>query len=91
MKKNSLIRQFVYENDFFWEKRKLSEEQKRLMGVLSDLEEEVRLKFSDDKKTLDLIKRYINALDELNLEETTCLFEQGVKFGIKFGMELAEE
>lgn len=91
MKKNSLIRQFVYENVFFWEKRKLSEEQKRLMGVLSDLEEEVRLKFSDDKKTWDLIKRYINALDELNLEETTCLFEQGVKFGIKFGMELAEE
>lgn len=91
MKKKSVIGQLLLGEPDFFERGKLTEEQKRLMEVLSDLEKEVQRMFSDDNKTLELIKQYIDTLDDLNLEETCLLFEKGVKFGIKFGMELAEE
>ena len=91
MKKKSVIRQLMVGEPDFFERGKLTDEQSRLMDVLSDLEIEVNNKFGDDKSTLELIKKYIDALDELNLEETSCLFEKGVKFGVLLGMELAEE
>lgn len=91
MKKKSAIRQLFLNGPCSLETVELNDEQKRLMDLLSDLETEIKNKFRGDKKTLELIKKYTDALDDLNLEETSCLFEKGVKFGVLLGMELAQE
>lgn len=91
MKNNSAIRQLLFNDVPFWERCKLGEEHKRLMDALIDLENQVNARFGDDKNALELIQKYTDALDNLNVEESSCLFEQGVRFGVLFGMELAKE
>ncbi len=66
-----------------------NEEQVRLLDVLSDLEKEFE-NLGDDK-VWDLFKKFQDAADALAYEEMCRCFENGVKFGVKFGMALAED
>lgn len=89
MKAKSVIRQLLRENPCDLESLKNNNEQKRLMSALAEIEEEI-VKLNDDK-VLRLFERFQDVIDDLNYEEICRCFERGVKFGVKFGIELAEE
>lgn len=91
MKKKSAIRKLLFDNPFSMEVIGLSEEQKRLLDELSDLEEQISKKFDGDQTALDLFKRFKNASDDLYCEETCCMFERWIRYSVLLGMELAQE
>lgn len=91
MKNKSVIRQLILDNPCSIERVGLNEEQCRLLDVLTELESQIAEKFADDEEALELFKKFKGALDDLNFEETCCYFEQWIRFGVKFGMELAKE
>ncbi len=83
------IRQLLTENPCALVAMNNNEEQVRLMDVLSDLENE--FKNLNDDKVWKLFKKFQDAADALAYEEMCRCFENGVKFGVMFGMALAED
>ena len=89
MKNNFIISQLLTENPCALVAMNNNEEQVRLMDVLSDLENE--FKNLNDDKVWKLFKKFQDAADALAYEEMCRCFENGVKFGVMFGMALAED
>ena len=89
MKNNFIISQLLTENPCELVALSNNEEQGRLLDVLSDLEKE--FKNLGDDKVWDLFKKFQDAADALAYEEMCRCFENGVKFGVMFGMALAED
>ncbi len=89
MKNNFTISQLLTENPCELVALSNNEEQVRLLDVLSDLEKEFE-NLGDDK-VWDLFKKFQDAADALAYEEMCRCFENGVKFGVMFGMALAED
>lgn len=91
MKKNTAIRKLLFDDPCSIEGLRINAEQERLLDVLSDLEEQLNKRLSGDETALDLFKKFKDASDDLYCEETCCLFERWIKYGILLGMELAQE
>ena len=91
MKKNSVIRQLLYDGPFSLEAVGINDEQRHLLGVLSDLEENLIEKLRSDKTAMDLFKKFQDASDDLYSEEMCYMFEHWFKLGVLLGMELAQE
>lgn len=91
MKSKSVIRQLLLESPCSMDRIEMNEEQGRIMDVLIELEKQINEKYGGDEATLNLFRKLEDALDDLCYEDLCCYFERGVKFGVKFGMELAEE
>ena len=91
MKDKSVILQLLFDSPCSIDRVGLNAEQKRLLGDLIDVEEQVNKKFANDEEALNLFEKFKSALNDLNFEETCCCFERWIRFGIKFGMELAKE
>ena len=90
MNKKSAIRQLLLDDPCSTDSFRLNNEQKRLLGILSELDEKISKKLANDEEALNLFEQFKDTLDDLNFEESCCNFEQWIKFGVKFGMELAE-
>ena len=88
MKNKSAIRRLLLDDPCAIDSACINEKQARLLDVLSDLEDKIK---DLDENTVNLFEQFRNALDDLCYEEMCCYFERGIKFGVLFGMELAEE
>lgn len=91
MQNKFAIRRLLEEDPCELTTMKICDEQNRLLDVLSDLEEQIKNKFANDGGALDLFDRFKTALEDLSYEEMCTYFERGIRFGVKFGMELVED
>lgn len=83
--------QLYYDGPCRLEKFEMSAEHSDLLNAAADLEKQIESILKDDSNSTDLFKRYNNVLDRLTSLETALVFEQAVKYGVKLGIELAEE
>lgn len=91
MKKRSIIRQLLLDDPCSYETIKMGDEYWKIMDAIKEIEKKLDEKVGGDGDFAELIKRYSDALDELALEEAEAFFEKGVKFGVMFGIQVAEE
>lgn len=91
MKKRSIIRQLLLDDPCSYESIKMGDGYWKIYDVIRDVEKQLYDKINGDGDLEDLIKRYTDVLDDLALEEAETYFEYGVKFGVMFGIQVAEE
>lgn len=91
MKKKSIIKSLLYDDPCSCENVKMSEAYWKIYDVIEEIEKQFADKAKDDEELSKLIKRYADAYDDLAAVETESYFEMGVKFGVLFGMAIAEE
>lgn len=91
MKKRSIIKRLLSDDPCSYESIRVDDEYWKKSDVISEMEKQLLEKIKGDADLIDLIKRYTDALDDLAIDESEAYFEMGVKFGVLFGMQLAED
>lgn len=91
MKKRNIIRQLLLDDPCSHERIEMGDGYWKIIDVIKEVENMLDEKIGGDEELTKLIQRYTDALDELALEEAEAYFEKGVKFGVLFGMQIAEE
>lgn len=88
MKSKSIIREILSGNCSI-ESIKMSETYNKLMVKLITADEQLQKEFAANEKLMQLYKRYQDVCDELSMEETAIFFEEGVKLGLRLGIQTA--
>lgn len=92
MKKDSIIKRLLYDDPCSFDTMRVdNEEYWRLWDKVDNLREQIKAKIDGDTVLIGLLKQYEDIMGDITLEEAKTYFERGVKFGVLFGMTIAEE
>ena len=90
MKRNSVIREMLY-GGHMAENIKMGERYDKLFDKLVDINNQLERELQSNERLSELYEKFKEVNDEVLLEELARYFEEGVKFGVLFGIEVASK
>ena len=91
MRTKSAIREMYYHEGGSYEDVQMTREGEKRLEVFIKCDDEITEKLKDNPEYLKLYNECINALDAVHNESAAVHFVHGFKFGLRMGLEAANE